>query len=308
LSSDYPSPRRAQILLAFGAIIGLVLAATDLLTNDIQHIDNSTAAIVNNHRILVSEHLTYLSLLANDKREPLTESDHQHVLNKMIDERLMLERGVKIGLPDSDPNVKKTIIQSMIQLAITDATGVQPDNTELQKFFDQNQKYFAKPAQLKIERMVFRNRDPELALSKARLAHQHLVDGENFSEVKHRLADKDIIQLPNSPLSPNKLQQYIGPQLTKHTLSLSSGEISEPIADGNTYNIIWLQTVHRPTPPSLASVREQLVREYQRRQGERALQDYLTQLRKQAEVVINKQYLLELTESPRSNLTKAQSQ
>eukprot|EP00481_Brizalina_sp_1-RS-2013_P003034 TRINITY_DN8201_c0_g1_i1.p1 TRINITY_DN8201_c0_g1~~TRINITY_DN8201_c0_g1_i1.p1 ORF type:complete len:110 (+),score=7.49 TRINITY_DN8201_c0_g1_i1:174-503(+) len=98
--ADKPLPQFNTRLLIVGAILGLLLAATGLLNQPVQ-LDKTAAAIVNGKLISKQDYLNYLSLLAKDKRNPLTDNDRRHILNRMIEEQLLVARGIDIGLAES---------------------------------------------------------------------------------------------------------------------------------------------------------------------------------------------------------------
>ena len=281
---------RPQYLLIIGAIIGLLLAASGLL-DDQPDLATMAVATVNDQIISKEDYLDYLSLLANDKRNPLTENDRRHVLNRMIEEKLLVERGVDIGLTDSDPTIRKAITNAMIQTIITDVASTEPSNEELTAFYQKNKNYFAKPARIQLQRVIFRADDKSIARANAQAASKRLQQGESFQQVKNQLGSNEILKIPNTLLPPNKLRQYIGPQLTLAALIMAAGEISEPIEDNAGYSILWVIRNEKTAPLPLEQVRDLVSNEYNRRAGDKALQDYLVRLRQQADIITDEDFL-----------------
>ncbi len=285
---------RGTQLLAIGAIFGAVLAATGLLEKVTTSLPSQLLAQVNENNISKKDYLGYLELLARDKRNPMREQDRRHVLNRLIEEQLLIAKGLELGLPSSDPTVRKSIISAMIQSVISDSATVEPEDQTLVAFYQQNADYFAKPSRIQVQRMVFREKNKDQALHRAKQAHQAL-QGEGFVEVKLRLADRDILSLPNTLLPINKLRGYIGPSLTQQAMSLAPNSYSPPIDDGSGYTILWLLNLQNSETRPLNEIRDQVMREYQRRQGDLALKTYLSQLRQEAEVLIDEEFLKNLS-------------
>ena len=281
---------RSQGLLVIGAVCGLLLAASGLL-EDHQSVDASAVAIVNAQRVSKEDYLTYLALLAKNKRNPLTESDRRRVLNRMIEENLLIERGIDIGLAGSDPKVRKVIRDAMVQTVIADVSSIEPSEHELELFYSENKHYFSKPARIQVQRIIFRHQDKLQALQRANKASDLLQSGDSFSAVKSVLGSPDILTIPNSLLPINKLRQYLGSQLTAAALRLQPGEFSEAMDDGIGFTLLYLVDLEQATPPSLADISQQLASEYRRRAGDEALQAYLKQLRQQADVTIDELFL-----------------
>jgi parvulin-like peptidyl-prolyl isomerase len=273
--------------LAAGALSGAVLAATGILENIGTSLPTNTLAQVNSTTISKADYLGYLELLARDKRNPMRAEDRTHVLDRLIEEQLLIERGLEIGLATSDPSVRKAIVNAMIQSVISDSSTDEPTDQALTEFYKENSNYFAKPSRIQVRRLVFRGADAEGRANKAR---QKLIK-EDFSNVGKELADRDILSLPNALLPVGKLRSYIGPSLTKLALSMKIGSFSAPFAEGHGYSILWLIDLQKAQIVPMVSIREQIIREYQRRQGDEALGKYLSQLRSQASVVIDEGFI-----------------
>jgi parvulin-like peptidyl-prolyl isomerase len=280
------SPVSPRLLVA-GAVLGALLAATGLLESSDALLPADQVALVNGQPITKADFLGYLELLARDKRNPLDDSDRRHVLDRVIEERLMVDRGLELGLPHSDPAVRKTIVNAMIQLAIADSANVEPDERALAEFFDANRAYFTPADRLQLRRLVFRG---EGSASRATEAHRRLAT-EDWAAVATELADTDLLSLPSSPLPVTKLRGYLGPSLTDAALQLPPGSISEPIADQGGYTILQVLSHQGDAAPPLPSIREQVAREYRRRAGDQALRDYLEGLRRHADVSVDEEFL-----------------
>ena len=92
-------------------------------------------------------------------------------------------------------------------------------------------------------------------------------------------------------LPVNKLRGYLGPSLTEATVSLPVGGHSPALREQAGYTILKLLERQTPAPPPLVDIREQVSREYLRRAGDTALRGYLEQLRRQADITINEQFI-----------------
>lgn len=286
-----PVSHTATRLLAAGALLGAILAATGLLDWQNRTPGDNVVARIDDIEISKSDYLAYLDLLSRDKRNPMTEADRRHVLDRIIEEKLLIERGLSLDLPHSDPKVRKTIVNAMIETIVSNVSSAEPDEDELKAFYTENKNYFALPAQVQLRRMVFRG---ENALERAESARNRL-DNEDWQQVEAELADRDILSLPGSPLPVAKLRGYLGPSLTEAALALQSGQYSRPIREQAGYSILWLQDLQRTAPQPYDGIREQVAREYQRRAGDAALRSYLDQLRREADVIIDEVFLEELT-------------
>lgn len=285
------SSRRANLLLAAGACIGIILAASGILEPAGPELATETIARVGDDRISKQEYLTYLDLLAQDKRNPLTAEDQRHVLDRMIDEKLLLARGLDIGLPQSSPRVRKTIVQQVMQSILAEVSTEEPGDRELQNFYAENLAYFARPPRTQLRRLVFRDRDTDSAQDLAEQAWDALEQGETFEQVRADYAAEDMLPLPGEALPDHKLLQYLGPTLTETAKTMAAGSHSRPIQTGG--NLVILQVLYKQAmePLPFEEVRDRVAMEYERRRGDEALAEYLDDLRRQSDVRVDEDFL-----------------
>lgn len=290
------SSSRANWLLALGAVVGIALAASGILEPAPERLPTDSVARVGDKFISKQEYLTYLDLLAQDKRNPLTAEDQRHVLDRMVDEKLLLARGLDIGLPHSSPRVRKTIVQQVMQSVLAEVASQSVEDDDLKAFYKDNKAYFAKPPRTQVRRFVFRDKDGQSASELAKKAREALLAGENADEVIAQYGAPDLLPVPGDPLPDHKLLQYLGPTLTEQAKTLDSGDVSEPITLGK--DVILLQVLYKQAMEFLPfeQVRDRVAVEYERRRGDEALADYLEDLRDQTEVLLDEDFLLELAE------------
>ena len=180
----------------------------------------------------------------------------------------------------------------MIATIISDVSSADPEPDILRKFYSQNSNYFASPARVQVQRMVFRGED---AQQRAQAAHARL-DAEDWHAVAGEMADTDMLSLPGSMLPINKLRGYLGPTLTELAVKLPVGGYSPPLSDQAGYTIVQLLDLQRSEPQPLERIREQVLREFQRRAGDDALREYLEELREAAEISIDEKFLERLNQ------------
>ena len=288
-------PQRANWLLVIGATIGIALAASGLLEDPKPALGMQTLAMVNGAGIDKAQYLRFLDLLAKEKRSPLSKDDQRSVLQRMIDEKLLLERGIEIGLTESSPQVRKLIVQQVMQLVLSESETEQSDEQDLRDFYQDNLAYFTVPPRLQVQRMLFKNiASKDNNQTRAQQAFDALVSGDLYLDVKKQYADADLLSIPNEPLPKHKLLQYLGPIQTNIALALNSGELSEPVIDGDNVAIIIVINHVKANARPFEEIRPQVQSEFERRRGDDALATYLEDLRTIAEITIDEKFLDDL--------------
>ncbi len=291
--------KTSEYLLLGGAILGALLAATDILqaTSERNH---HAVATVNGEAIGKSEYLGFLDLLVRNKRNPVTDADRRQVLERIIEERLLVDRGLELGIAQSDPSVRKVIVKAMIETITSEASTAIPNDAELRQFYADNKPYFTTTSRVRARRMIFRG---EGARERAAKAHGILSRARTepaseasvtWDEIAARYADADILSLPASLLPLNKVRGYLGPAQTKALLELEVGAFSTVLPAQNSRVILQLVERTSTSPPMMTTIYPQVLREFQRRASDTSLRNYLEQLRAQADITTDSGFLTQL--------------
>ena len=104
--------------------------------------------------------------------------------------------------------------------------------------------------------------------------------------MRDAVGDPELAPLPDVLLPPAKLLDYLGPTALRTALALEPGAVSDPVRSATGYHV--LQVVEREAEwvPPREEIGDEVVAEYRRRRGERALRAYLDGLRARADVEI----------------------
>jgi parvulin-like peptidyl-prolyl isomerase len=284
------SPQRATRLLGLGAAAGLALAAAGLLTSSPESGDGLPAhavAAVNGEIVRVEEYQRAVQALASDRREPLSEEDRRHVLKRLLDEELLVQRGLELGLARHDRRVRGDIVSAVIQSVVVRSEETSPDDEALRAFYEDNSDYFAQTGRSLVQQILVREkpvRSGEEARARAREAARRLRDGESFAAVDEALGDRQVAPVPRDYLPASKLREYLGPTATHTALRLAVGDVSQPIRSSSGYHVIQLVDREPGRTPPLDEIEEMVRAEWVRRAGDRALREYLGELHEQADV------------------------
>ena len=95
-----------------------------------------------------------------------------------------------------------------------------------------------------------------------------------------------ILALPDALLPPHKLREYLGPAVVEAALPLEDGVWSAPIETPQGWQLVRVVERSAPAPPVFEDVAAQVESEFRRRDGDRALREYLEWLRSEADVVL----------------------
>ena len=114
-SPDIDAGRRSLKLLLLGACAGLLLgglAAAGKLGSD--QLPDSIVAQVNGVPLSADEYQRALSLFGSEKRGPVSDRDRALVLERMIEEELLLQQGVASGVMRWHNKVREEALKSIL--------------------------------------------------------------------------------------------------------------------------------------------------------------------------------------------------
>ena len=129
---------RAVLWLALGAAAGIGCAALGLLLSGERDraLPANAAASVNGAVIRLEEYDRAVAAFASDRRDPIGPEERRHVLDRMLDEELLVQRGLELGLARSDRRVRGDIVSAVIELVVSQADGVEPSDGEVRAFYE----------------------------------------------------------------------------------------------------------------------------------------------------------------------------
>ena len=282
--------RRARRLLALGAGLGLFAAAWALIApNPSQTVPDDAIAIVNGVVIRQDDYQRLLAGFQSDSRSPINDEIRRHILNRMIEEELLVQRGLDLGLARLDRRVRGDLTSSLISSIVATAEEGEPDTEELETFYAENRPFFTRPGRLRVEQVFFRTpngRASDETLVRAQAARDALLSGEPIQQVQERWGDDQISPVPNTLLPALKLREYIGPTALGVAEQLPIGGVSDPIQSGSGLHVLRMIERTENQEPPLSAIRGQVENEWRRRAGDRALRAYLDQLREDGEVEV----------------------
>ena len=135
--------RFINIILVFGVILGATLASISLVKETNFRSEEDWVAKVEEIEISRAKFSLQIQALAADKRTPITQDDKAYVLERMIEEELLIQRARDLGMLSTNTMVRGTVVQQMINLIILDNNMKTVKESALKKFYEEYQKYLS---------------------------------------------------------------------------------------------------------------------------------------------------------------------
>jgi len=281
---------RSEWLLAAGAVAGLATAAASLLSapGGGAALPPGTAARVNGTAIQEADLERLLAGLASERRTAVGPEERARVLDRLIEEELLVQHALSLGLARSDRRVRADLVSSLLGALAAANDGWEPDSEAVARFYAENRDYFAGPGRLRV-RQVFVAVDgagEEAARQRAERASGRLRAGEALEVVRAELGSAEIAPLPDALLPPAKLREYLGPSALLAALDLAPGQASAPVRSAQGWHVLVPVEREPGGAPPLAEIEAQVRAELRRREDDRALREQIDQLRAEADVEV----------------------
>jgi parvulin-like peptidyl-prolyl isomerase len=294
-SNQHESPAadgsaRALVLLGAGLVSGVVLAALGIAQSGPSVIPRDAVAVVNGRPISRAAYDRLVAGLAEDKRDPVTAEDRRRVLDRMIEEELLIERALDLDLARNEPRVRGDLAGALIASAVAQANITEPSADDLARFYARNSEAFSAPGQLHVARLFVAAqpiRTPEAAEQRARLAVDRLRAGESFAAVRAALGDRPAAELPEGFLTPVELRRYLGPTAAQTALGLRAREVADPVRSTAGFEVLQLVESRSSAAPAAQEIDDTVRAEWRRRAEEEALRRYLDDLRADATIAVS---------------------
>ena len=281
--------RRTRMLLGLGAGLGLAAAAAGLLAGGPAGSDLPADAIatVNGEGVRVEELAQAVAAVGEDRRGPVGDDEKRRLLDRLVDEELLIQHGLALDLVRRDNAVRAALVSAVIELATADVDEEEPTAAEVERFYAAHHDYFTQPGRLRVQQVLVRIREDDAAAAaeaRAREAAARLRAGEPFATVRATLGDPEVAPLPDGWLAPAKLRDYLGPTPARTVLELPVGNVSDPVRSGIGFHVLQVLEQEAPRTPALAEIEGEVRAELRRQRSDEALRARLDGLRGAADL------------------------
>jgi parvulin-like peptidyl-prolyl isomerase len=223
-----------------GVLAGAVLAAVGLARTPAQatHLDGEAAARVNGVAIPRADLERALAAVATDRGAPLDPEGQRRVLDRLIDEELLVQHGLRSGMAARDPKVRADVSRAVIDWArVSDETSAPPTEGALRAFTQERPDLFSRPPRLRVAQRFF---DPSATGDAEARRRAEAATRRWRATGDPGAGDRAPVDVPAGPATPEALLRRLGPTATRGALSLTPGEISAPLRSGAGYHVVHL--------------------------------------------------------------------
>jgi hypothetical protein len=213
-------------------------------------------AWVNDRPISRSSFENALQAVAGDRKSgTLRQDDRERVLQRLIDQELLIDRAIELGLPERDPQIRNQLVTTMIAFLVRRAEdeATAAEEAELRAFYEEQRFRFERSAQYRVA-----------------------VEG-------------GAVPLPDGWLLAKEIEQRLGPSATRQVIDLEVGE-SVVIGEGaGRYTVHLLERRDGVLVP-FDEARDAVEAAYLRARSEAAVREFLEVARQHTDIRVEAEW------------------
>ena len=228
-------------LFVFALIIGVLLVSQELFQSKSsnQYLRQQNAvALVNDMTISEDQFIKYISTLGIDVVDENDEELLEIVLEKMIEEELLLQKGIELELHKFDIQIRKAIIQQVINSVLLQ-NEEEVTEKELREYYKNNKKKYQLSKLIHLD-IIFLNSQREEDINLLLEA----ISTIGFEESKKQFHQELFFSIPNRLISIKDCNQLLGNNICKDIFELNLNDISNPIKYENGFLLIQIRNTN----------------------------------------------------------------
>lgn len=278
---DRISPRRSLALCTLGAVVGLAAAGAALFTargTTTLIVPAEDVALVNGQAIARSDYLANLRALYDVAPSEASPVQRRKVLDDLVTEELMVQRGRELDVAAADPDVRAATVNAVEQSVAADALTKIPAPEALRAYFEAHKDRYADEGVIVARDLVF----PPAA---ATAAAQALAAGRPTDAVLAQFGGHDSGRTRGEEFY-FAARIHLGETLFDVARPLASGGVSAPIAQPDGTHLVQVLHNRPPVPLSYEAALPAVRDDYTQAAVKRLQARHADFLRKRASILV----------------------
>jgi hypothetical protein len=218
-------------------------------------------------------------------REP-TQDELRGLVADHLKEELFAREARAMKLDENDIVLRHRLAQKLSFL-IEDAIDVaQPSDSDLRRLYDVHPDRFQSRPSITFRQIYF---NPASRKDPASDAAQMLADLRIATHVEDttEMGDRSLVDSSLKEADEQSVSAVFGVEFARSVFALEPGNWTGPIRSGFGLHLVNVTDLRKAGPLPFAAVQPQLVREWQREQGQIANEKYMKELRRKYRIVID---------------------
>ena len=220
------------------------------------------------------------------KRWP-TRAELAGVINAYVREEILYRQAVSIGLNKDDPVTRRRMAQKLEFLTSNIALAIEPEDGELEKFFEDNSDLYQQPDVISYSQVFLDpdKRDDATLGDADDLLKKLQAAGVPDPEI---LSAGDRFMLPGqfADVTEMQVRRLMGNGFSETLMQLAPGRWHGPVLSGYGVHLVYVYERQTTPPPNLADVRTAVLLNWREQQQKKFTEDFYQSLKNNYEVRI----------------------
>jgi hypothetical protein len=291
-----------MILMGSGALIGLLIAGYGLFTakgTRSRGVPPEAVALVNGRPVLRSDFMTQAQAQFTLPFAQTSVAQRRKTLDDMIDEELMMQRGLEIDLPSYDPDVRNALVAGVELEVSADALAQQPTQQELQQYYEAHKDRYSSEGIMQLRDLVVRNDGGHpggAARAVAGAAVAALRHGQALDTIisQYGLVDSgrfmDAGHVDTGNIFQFAVRAKLDDALFNAALALKDGEISDPVEEPDGVHLIAMVRHEAPVAQAFEDAQNKVFADFKKEAQDKVLQANLKYLHSRADITLSAEF------------------
>lgn len=265
---------------AVGCAAGLAMAAVGMLDRSAESVTlpDSAVAKINDRIISTDDYRRAVERIETATGGALNAADRSRVLQQLVEEELLVQRGVELGMATTEATVRAAIVQSLVASVTAEADAADPSDADLDSFLAEHAERYTYASATRLA--AWTTEDEWLAQDFA----QRVRETPN-SDLDLPEGIRAVPGLPEGALPPERLRMFLGPAIAGAALDMPANSTAVYARQGRWY-VVHVVHHEEGERAELAAVRSQVLLDFRRALADQALRDYVDGLMRRADVVV----------------------
>jgi len=285
---------RSLLFLAVGVGVGLALAGYGLFKAPAasRHaVPPAAVALVNQRQILVTDYHAQVESTFNVRFVNATADQRRNVLESMIAEELLVQRGLEIDLPSRDPYVRQVLVSGVTLQIDVEISGQTPSDAQLRAHYSAHKEKYVRPGTMRLRHFVIpldaRQSTPQ-AMDAAQRMAKALQRTSDISATAAKFGAKEVNGSTGGDVTDSAVQANLGDKLYAVAGALANGDASAPVALPDGIHVLLMLQRQPSAALDFEQARTAVATDLKRDARDQAQQEYVSALRRKAEIAIDR--------------------
>ena len=288
-----------SLIFIIAIILGIALIFYETISfNDefLQLKSKKAVALVNDVVISEDQFLKYASNLGADIQPEDDVEILELLLERMIEEELLVQRGIELDLHKKDIGVRKEMIKQVIDFIIQVEKN-QVNEEDIRDFYNENIGKYTPTQKIQFQSIYINSLNKESVLlgteSDLKTLQPKLLKlydelkTTDFLEIKSKFDENNFFEVPNKLINIKDCNLLFGKSICNQIASLNLDEVSQPIFFDNGYFIFKLvdRIKQEIDEEYYNEIKEKIIFDYNNGLDDEKLKNYLKYLKDNSDII-----------------------